>query len=80
MTNLSQAVDEDTKKNKIELVFRAHGGITKRLYELAEGKTTAAAKVSIDGPYGGISTPLKNYDKVYLLAGGSGEFTPLPLR
>ncbi|KAJ7598883.1 ferric reductase NAD binding domain-containing protein [Mycena floridula] len=56
----------------LELVFRVHGGVTKTLAERASGKPAMQTRVLIDGPYGGLPLPLKNFDHICLFAGGSG--------
>ena len=57
-----------------------HGGITAALVrKVSNGKTVAQTRVFVDGPYGGIPVDLKGYDRVMLLAGGSGSTTIIPV-
>ena len=57
-------------KRDVEIVFRVRGGITKVLQSMAT--TNPRSRVLLDGPYGGIPVSLRGFDRVYLLAGGSG--------
>ena len=55
----------------VDVVFRVRGGITRALQAMAHnGKVPT--RVLLDGPYGGIPVSLRAFDRVYLLAGGSG--------
>ncbi|EKM52154.1 uncharacterized protein PHACADRAFT_212732 [Phanerochaete carnosa HHB-10118-sp] len=56
--------------NNVEIVLRVRGGITKALQNMALDKPRG--RVLLDGPYGGIPVSLRGYDRVCLLAGGSG--------
>ena len=56
----------------MEIYARVHGGITARLATLAKQGSSGSSRVLLDGPYGGIEGNLKAYDRVLLLAGGSG--------
>ncbi|KAF8174796.1 hypothetical protein K438DRAFT_1908841 [Mycena galopus ATCC 62051] len=49
------------------------------LHTSVTGKATWKSRVVVDGPYGGLHVPLKVYERVYLLAGGSGATFTLPL-
>ncbi|KAJ7073226.1 ferric reductase NAD binding domain-containing protein [Mycena belliarum] len=65
-----------------ELVVREHRGLTGALArrvdkEGAGGEWTT--RVVVDGPYGGVHIALQGYDRVLLLAGGSGATFTLPL-
>ncbi|KAJ7467697.1 FAD-binding domain-containing protein [Mycena latifolia] len=64
-----------------ELILRVHGGITRALARKVDAANDGqwATRVVIDGPYGGVHVPLQGYDRVYLLAGGSGATFTLPL-
>jgi predicted ferric reductase len=58
-----------------DLVLRVHGGITRALASAVDangGEWTT--RVAVDGPYGyaGLHVALGGYDRVCLLAGGSG--------
>lgn len=54
-----------------ELVVNAYNGFTRDLHDFARRNAGAAVRASVDGPYG---TPpdLTLFDKVVLIAGGSG--------
>ena len=56
----------------MEIYARVHGGITARLATLAKQGSSGSSRVLLDGPYGGVEGSLKVYDRVLLLAGGSG--------
>jgi NAD(P)H-flavin reductase len=62
-------------ENTAELVMRVHRGLTGALAQRVAGKAAWTSRVVVDGPYGGLHVPLKAYERVYLLAGGSGMFT-----
>lgn len=57
----------------MSLLFRPFGGFTKKVVDTAllkgPGKTYRAF---IDGPYGGMRRRIESFDKVILIAGGSG--------
>ncbi|KAH6899786.1 ferric reductase NAD binding domain-containing protein [Thelonectria olida] len=55
----------------LELVVSAKNGFTRALHEYATHHPGANLKCSLDGPYGSFPNP-KSYDKVILVAGGSG--------
>ncbi|KAL1716034.1 hypothetical protein EV715DRAFT_275354 [Schizophyllum commune] len=59
---------------ELEVVFRVHGGTTAALAARAAGKVGLSMRVLVDGPYGGVPVTLAAYDRVLLLAGGSGEW------
>lgn len=61
-------------ENTAELVMRVHRGLTGALAQRVAGKAAWTSRVVVDGPYGGLHVPLKAYERVYLLAGGSGVF------
>ena len=68
------------RDGKVELVLKVHGGITAALAKkVSKGKIDAKTRVFVDGPYGGIPVDLKGYDRVMLLAGGSGSTTIIPV-
>jgi predicted ferric reductase len=55
------------------LVFRPFGGFTKRVAELARNKGPGHVyRAFVDGPYGGLKRRLESFDKIILIAGGSG--------
>ncbi|KAJ6605137.1 ferric reductase NAD binding domain-containing protein [Mycena sp. CBHHK59/15] len=64
-----------------ELVLHVHKGISRRMADKVDAAAGAAwtTRVVVDGPYGGMHTPLKGYDRVYLLGAGSGVTFTLPL-
>ncbi|KAJ6577925.1 FAD-binding domain-containing protein [Mycena capillaripes] len=66
-------------ENTAELVMRVHGGLTHALAQRVAGKAAWTSRVVVDGPYGGLHVPLKVYERVYLLAGGSGATFTLPV-
>ncbi|KAJ7503365.1 hypothetical protein B0H11DRAFT_582059 [Mycena galericulata] len=66
-------------ENTAELVLRVHGGLTRALAHRVAGKAGWATCVVVDGPYGGLHVPLKAYERVYLLAGGTGATFILPI-
>ena len=55
------------------MVFKCHGGVTKVLKRMAEGKAGAKVNVWVDGPYGGVGQDLGKSERVVLLAGGLGK-------
>ncbi|KAI0730785.1 ferric reductase NAD binding domain-containing protein [Earliella scabrosa] len=63
----------------MEIYARVHGGITARLAALAKKGAAGSSRVLLDGPYGGVEANLKVYDRVLLLAGGSGVTFVVPL-
>jgi hypothetical protein len=65
---------EGKEEAELELVMRVHGGLTRALARRVAGKAAWATRVVVDGPYGGLHVPLQAYERVYLLAGGSGGF------
>ena len=54
----------------IEMYARVRGGITARLSNVAG--SLKRSRVLLDGPYGGFEGNLEIYDRILLLAGGSG--------
>ena len=63
---------KDNGSGVIEMYARVHGGITARLAAVAKSGALKTSRVLLDGPYGGIEANLRMYDRVLLLAGGSG--------
>ncbi|GJE95644.1 ferric reductase family protein [Phanerochaete sordida] len=61
----------------VQLVFRVRRGLTKALQELA--LSSPRGRLFLDGPYGGLPVSLRGYDRVYLLASGSGATFTVPL-
>ncbi|KAJ6477653.1 FAD-binding domain-containing protein [Mycena sanguinolenta] len=67
------------EENTAELVMRVRGGLTRALANRIAGKTAWTSRVVVDGPYGGLDLPLKAYERVYLLAGGTGSTFTVPI-
>ncbi|KAF8075223.1 ferric reductase NAD binding domain-containing protein [Lyophyllum atratum] len=61
----------------LEFCMRVREGMTGRLVSFAG--SGAASAVLLDGPYGGVHGSLGAYDRVVLLAGGSGASFTVPL-
>ncbi|KAI1015423.1 hypothetical protein LB504_010982 [Fusarium proliferatum] len=55
----------------LELVMKSHEGFTKAVDSFARVNPRATLSASIDGPYGSLPD-VGNYDKLILIAGGSG--------
>ncbi|KAI1750807.1 ferric reductase NAD binding domain-containing protein [Xylaria castorea] len=55
----------------LELVINSYSGFTRDLHRHASKNPGAHLKVSVEGPYGTFPDPME-YDKVVLVAGGSG--------
>ncbi|KAH8659044.1 ferric reductase NAD binding domain-containing protein [Ilyonectria robusta] len=55
----------------LELVMKSHKGFTKAALEFALSKAGHRVMASVDGPYGSLPN-LSRYDKLILIAGGSG--------
>ncbi|KAL1745482.1 hypothetical protein HDZ31DRAFT_36238 [Schizophyllum fasciatum] len=68
-----------TDARELEVIFRVQGGTTAALAARAAGKVGLGMRVLVDGPYGGVPVTLSAYDRVVLLAGGSGGTFTLPL-
>ncbi|EIM23796.1 hypothetical protein WALSEDRAFT_59419 [Wallemia mellicola CBS 633.66] len=65
------SLDVHSNSNIMQLLLRGKKGITGKLNSKAQsGKQTIP--VLIDGPYGGLPTPLDGYSRVLLLSGGTG--------
>lgn len=64
--------------NPLELVVTSQDGFTKKLHEFAVANPGASIKASVEGAYGTLPDPVQ-YDKVILLAGGSGATFSLGL-
>ncbi|KDQ13334.1 hypothetical protein BOTBODRAFT_175647 [Botryobasidium botryosum FD-172 SS1] len=86
VSNLSTSVRSQSKDEEnvqggartLNLVLRIRGGISAALARKA-AEQPKDALVLIDGPYGGVPLSLRTFDRVYLLAGGSGATFTLPL-
>ncbi|KAI1366206.1 ferric reductase NAD binding domain-containing protein [Xylaria arbuscula] len=55
----------------LELIINSHSGFTRDLHQYASSSPGATLKVSVEGPYGTLPDPM-DYDKVVLVAGGTG--------
>jgi NAD(P)H-flavin reductase len=55
----------------MELIISTQSGFTRDLHRYAEKYPGSNLKVSVEGPYGTHPDPM-DYDKVILIAGGSG--------
>ncbi|KAF2967632.1 hypothetical protein GQX73_g5931 [Xylaria multiplex] len=55
----------------MELIINTYSGFTGDLHKYANENPGATLKVSVEGPYGTLPDPM-DYDKVVLVAGGSG--------
>ncbi|KAK5632074.1 hypothetical protein RRF57_007788 [Xylaria bambusicola] len=55
----------------LELIINTHSGFTRDLHQYASNSPGATLKVSVEGPYGTLPDPM-DYDKVVLVAGGTG--------
>jgi ferric-chelate reductase len=55
----------------LELVMKSHEGFTKAVGTFASRNPRTTLSASIDGPYGSLPD-MSNYDKLILIAGGSG--------
>ncbi|TDZ41204.1 Ferric/cupric reductase transmembrane component 2 [Colletotrichum trifolii] len=61
----------NTKDDGLELVLDSYSGFTRAVRDCALRDAGAPLRVSVDGPYGTFPDP-QSYDKVILVAGGSG--------
>lgn len=75
--DLQQSEGEGGGLRVMEIYARVRGGITARLAAVAASQSMRTSYVMLDGPYGGVEGNLKTYDRVLLLAGGSGISTAL---
>ena len=57
--------------NPTEFVIRVYDGFTRDLYKAAQQAPERPLRCSVDGPYGQVPN-FKHFDKVVLIAGGSG--------
>ncbi|KAI1372913.1 ferric reductase NAD binding domain-containing protein [Hypoxylon crocopeplum] len=55
----------------MELIINTYSGFTRDLHKYAVKNPGASLKVSVEGPYGTVPDPM-DFDKVVLVAGGSG--------
>lgn len=69
---------EKGTQSVIKFYIRPHGGITGRLKAMAE-KQILSVPVQLEGPYGGLQKSLTGFDKVMVIAGGSGGTIIAPI-
>jgi NAD(P)H-flavin reductase len=55
----------------MELIINTYSGFTRDLHKYARENPGSSLTVSVEGPYGAFPDPIE-YDKVVLVAGGSG--------
>lgn len=69
------SLPSESKDGKVlEFYVRVRGGMTAKLAKMAaSGGGIKSARAVVDGPYGGLERSLRTYDRVLLLAGGSGK-------
>ncbi|KAI9068058.1 hypothetical protein FKP32DRAFT_1642960 [Trametes sanguinea] len=79
VATLADDVDAEKGVNVMEIYARVRGGITARMAALCAAGGLRSSRVLLDGPYGGIEGDLRLYDRVLLLAGGSGATFVVPL-
>jgi ferredoxin-NADP reductase len=66
--------------SSLVLYIRPEGGFTKRLALLAQKTPKLTIPILLDGPYGGLGVEtLAAYDRVLIIAGGSGAGFSLPI-
>lgn len=72
--------DETGKNSKMAFYLRPKQGFTGRLASLAPGSSRSSMPVLFEGPYGGLGPrALTGFDRILLVAGGSGGSFILPL-
>lgn len=57
--------------NPLEFCVNSYDGFTRELHAYAQANPGATMRAAVEGPYGTFPNPM-NYDKVVLIAGGSG--------
>jgi len=77
-------ISGDQQPNHLLFLARSHKGFTHKLASYvqshAEDKHSVNTTVWLDGPYGGMSTPVhSHFDSLILVAGGTGISACLPL-
>ncbi|KAF6792705.1 ferric reductase transmembrane component 5 [Colletotrichum sojae] len=68
----------NTPAGGLELVFNSYNGFTKAAHDCAGSDVGTSVWASVDGPYGAFPNP-SHYDKVVLVAGGTGASFTLGL-
>lgn len=77
--------DDDWNEKKgrgnteLRFVVKRGGGLTRKLYALAQERPGVGVRVGIDGPYGGVGRRLSGFERVLVVAGGSGAGFTLPV-
>ncbi|KAI1783527.1 ferric reductase NAD binding domain-containing protein [Ganoderma leucocontextum] len=82
IASLPDVISDSEKRSGervMEVYARIHGGITARLAAVAQSGSLKTSRVLLDGPYGGFEGNIKAYDRVLLLAGGSGVSFVVPI-
>lgn len=70
---------QDDIFSRVKLIVKPHTGLTQKLYDLLEDeKQSRKLKLYIDGPYGGMPRDVISFDKVVLVASGSGVTVTWP--
>lgn len=77
MDNHPFSIASIVEDEQLKFIIVPRGGMTKKLYSLLE-KPEIKIKVFVDGPYGGTSRDFSKFDRVVLLATGSGISSTLP--
>ncbi|KAI5782687.1 ferric reductase [Geopyxis carbonaria] len=65
--------------SELKFYIRPHGGLTGRLGTVAEGRPGSAMPVTLEGPYGGLTKDLGKFERVLVVAGGSGASLIVPV-
>jgi ferric-chelate reductase len=73
-------IPETSGGSTLKMMVRPHGGLTRKIYEsvLKESTLEKNYKVFIDGPYGGMNRDPLAFDKLILVASGTGISVTLP--
>lgn len=64
---------------ELRFVIKPAGGLTRKLFALAREKPGQGVRVSLDGPYGGVGRRMGEFERVLVVAGGSGAGFTLPV-
>lgn len=70
-------IPQRTGKSQLKLFVKPHRGLTSKLYNMVEEKS-AGLDCYIDGPYGGMSRDPLSFDKLILMATGTGVTVTFP--
>ncbi|KAK6462853.1 ferric reductase transmembrane component 7 [Scheffersomyces coipomensis] len=74
--SIASMIDNDSKEMKFLIVPKK--GLTKKIYDELDEFVVKEKKVYIDGPYGGTTRDPTAFDRIILLASGSGVTATLP--